>query len=390
MRQVRDEFRKLFRNGDLPFREFVAQALYHPELGYYSRATNPVGKTADYVTAPSLSPVFSFALGNLVREFVGRSEGAVCSIVDIGCGDGGLIEALAAQSREVGSDPASLLTDSEAAGEVEKWGLTPPLYFGVDRALSRVIPGGGRRVTYLRTIDDVPREGVHLILSNELYDAFPFARLVRRGERMHELWVTEREGLLDWSEREAPEEYQRYFAERGIRLEEGQFADVSLDWEAFHEKVVECFPRALVVAIDYGFPAAKLFHPRARRYGTAAAYAAHRVSRDLLASPGEQDLTAHVNFSDLERGGERAGAQTLYFDRLAKFLLTQRITEHPLFQPVHERAIDDIEEGLELIAAREEARRLVLPDGIGEEMRVLVQGKGVPAEGWSFQQPLFS
>jgi SAM-dependent MidA family methyltransferase len=366
---VRDEFRKLFRNGDLPFRDFVAQALYHPELGYYTRGQNPVGKTADYVTAPSLSPVFSFALGNLVREFVGRNEGVVCSIVDIGCGDGSLIE-------EVARGPS-----------FDQGGVR---FFGVDRSLSRIVSNHESRTTYHVSLDDLPRDGAHLILSNELYDAFPFARLVRRGDRMHELWVTERDEMLDWTEREAPEPYQQYFADRGIALDEGQFADISLEWETFHARVLRTFSRVLVVTIDYGFPAAKLFHPRARRYGTAAAYSAHRVSRDLLASPGEQDLTAHINFSDLERAGEREGARTLYFERLAKFLLTERITEHPLFQPIHERAIDDVEEGLELIAAREEARRLVLPDGIGEEMRVLVQGKGVPAEGWSFQQPLFS
>jgi SAM-dependent MidA family methyltransferase len=111
-----------------------------------------------------------------------------------------------------------------------------------------------------------------------------------------------------------------------------------------------------------------------RRFGTAAAYSGHRVSRDLLANPGEQDLTAHINFSDLQR----ADATTLYFDRMNKFLLAIGIAEHPLFQP----GIGDFQE-------REDARRLVLPDGIGEDLRVLVQGRGVPLDGWSFQRKLY-
>jgi SAM-dependent MidA family methyltransferase len=234
-------------------------------------------------------------------------------------------------------------------------------------------------------LHSVPHDGAHLILSNELYDAFPFARLVRRGERLHELWVRERDGVLDWTEREAPAPYGDYFASQGIELAEGQFADVSLEWEAFHADVLSFVEPGLVVTIDYGFPAEKLFHPRARRFGTAAAYSGQRVSRDLLANPGGQDLTAHVNFGDLQR----AGGTTLYFDRLAKFLLSIGAAEHPLFRPVEESGITTAEEGLELLEAREAARRLILPDGIGEEMRVLVQGKNVPLEGWSFQRALY-
>lgn len=357
---MRDVLRNLLQYGDLSFRDFMELALYHPEMGYYARAENPVGRGADYVTAPVLSPVFSFALSSLVRDFVRRMEGVLCSIVDIGCGDGGLIRTLAAES---------------AGPDVR--------FFGVDRELGRVTPDG--RVSYVRTLEEVPRDGAHLILSNELYDAFPFARIVRRGEHLHELWVHERDGVLDWAEREAPAPYEDYFAARGVELAEGQYADVSLEWEAFHADVLRFVERGLVVTIDYGYPADKLFHSRARRFGTAAAYAGHRVSRDLLANPGGQDLTAHVNFSDLER----AGGTTLFFDRLAKFLLTLGAAEHPLFRPIEESGISSADEGLELLEAREAARRLVLPDGIGEEMRVLVQGKNVPLDGWPFQRSLF-
>ena len=354
----------ILKERALTFREYAELALYHPRFGYYTKGENRVGKGGDYVTAPSLSPVFPYALGNLVREFVSRSEAGVCSIVDIGCGDGSLIEGIAYETQRA-------------------------RFFGIDRSLSRIAPRPESRVTYLTSLDEVPESGAHLIFSNELYDAFPFARLVQRAQ-LRELLVTEREGALDWSEREAPSEFASYFAERDIALEEGQFADVSLQWEAFHASVARFVHRGLIVTIDYGYPAAKLFHPRARRFGTAAAYAGHRVSRDLLADPGEQDLTAHINFTDLERAGAKEGASTVFFDRLAKFLLSQRITDHELFRPIHERTIGGLEEGMELMSAREEARRLVLPDGIGEEMRVLVQAKGIGTEGWSFQQPLFS
>ena len=259
-------------------------------------------------------------------------------------------------------------------------------FFGVDRALERV---GDHDPRFVRTLDEVPRDGAHLIFSSEVYDAIPFARLVQRGEHLHELWVAEREGVLDWSEQEAPAAYDDYFAARGVVLHEGQFADVALEWEAFHEDVLRFVSRGLVVTLDYGFTAQKLFHPRARRFGTAAAYSGQRVHRDLLADPGEQDLTAHINFGDLERAGEHQGARTLFFNGLAKFLLAIGVTEHELFRPIDEAVIASAEEGMALLEARDEARRLILPDGMGVDLRVLVQGKGVSFENWSFQRPLF-
>jgi SAM-dependent MidA family methyltransferase len=361
----------MLKTGDLTFRDFVEVALYHPELGYYSRASSPVGKGGDYVTAPSLSPVFSYALGNLIREFVARNEGAVSSIVDIGCGDGSLLHALSVEAGSV-------------AGEL-RW-------FGVDRSLARVKDEAlaNRNLRFVTSVDEVPRDGAQLFLSNELFDALPFARLVMRDEHLHELWVSAvDEESFAWKEYEAPAPYEYYFQERGIELVDGQFADLSLEWEAFYGDLARRLDRGLLVTFDYGYPGAQLFHSRVRRFGTAAAYSQQRVTRDLLANPGEQDLTAHINFTDLERAGERHGLQTLFFERQARFLLSIGITGHPLFTPVHEVAIDGAAEGLALIEQREEARRLVLPDGIGHDIRVLVQGKGVEMEGWSFQRKLF-
>src|SRR5436305_14255465 len=90
-----DVLRKSLSDSDLPFRDFVELVLYHPEFGYYARSESPVGKEGDYVTSPVLSPVFSHSLGNLCREFMSRSGDGVSQVVDMGCGDGALIRALA-------------------------------------------------------------------------------------------------------------------------------------------------------------------------------------------------------------------------------------------------------------------------------------------------------
>jgi SAM-dependent MidA family methyltransferase len=355
---VREILDKMLQSSDLSFRDFMEVALYHPSAGYYAGERNPVSRGGDYVTSPVLSEVFAFALGRLVDEFLRRAGDEVTTIVDVGCGDGSLIRALAART-----SPSSSVR-----------------YVGVERSLGRA--SRDPRVLYVPALDAIPRDGVHLVLSNELFDAMPFARLVQRGEELHELFVT---SGWEWSEKEAPGEYRNYFLSRGIRLEDGQFADVALEWETSYAELCTIVTRGLVVTFDYGYPESQLFASRARRYGTAAAYAGHRVSRDLLANPGGQDLTAHINFTDLMRSGERRGFSTLFFDRQAKFLLSLGITEHELFMPSTELESASVE----LFEQRDAARQLVLPDGIGHDIRVLVQTRGMEGEGWSFQRPLF-
>lgn len=358
---------KWLAGKELPFSEFMRYALYDPQTGYYMGSRSPAGTEGDFLTSPQLSPVFSFALARLAAEFVRWCGDEPSQIVDVGCGDGALIHSLAA-----------------AAGGTSS-------FFGVDHSLARV-PESARRsedVRFVSSLEAIPKAARRLTFANELFDALPFGRLVMRAEGLHELFVREDGGSVDWTEHPADPRYVEYLAARSIVLEEGQFADLSLEWSELYGELARQTPAGLMVTFDYGLRGEKLFRSRMRRYGTAAAYRGQRVSRDLLADPGHQDLTAHVNFSDLEDAGARHGFTTLFFDSQAKFLLALGATEHELFTPLEEGAIASADEAMEIFDARDRARRLVLPDGIGEDLRVLVQGRGVPESGWSFQRRLF-
>lgn len=357
--------------NELSFKDFVELALYDPGKGYYSGPENPVGKAGDFITSTRISPVFGYGLSRLAGEFMDRAGDGLAAIVDIGCGDGELIHSI---SRNLRPDL-----------------LPRAVFYGMDRSLERVPSSlvSGTEVHFVRLLEDVPADLPMLLLSNELFDALPWARLVQRPEGLSELWVRGSDGALDWFEKPACSEYEAYFEERGVKLEAGQFADISLEWEALYRSFCDRTRRGLIVTIDYGFAQKQLFDVRIRRFGTAAAFTGHQVHRDLLARPGEQDLTAHINFSDLEGAGERAGMATLAFERQAKFLLSLGITDHPLFAPAEADQAGSLSEVLDREAMRQAARRLVLPEGIGEEMRVLVQARGMPEEGWSFQKKLF-
>src|SRR5436305_7402797 len=142
-RSMRDVLRNLLQNGDLPFRDFVATALYQPELGYYTRAKSPVGKEGDFITGPSLSPSFAFAIGKLCREFVRGNTDGVSTIVDVGSGSGELV-------RELGRTLCAP-TENVAGRGAQR---APVEIYGIDRGQS---------------IHDLPRNDAQLIISNELF-----------------------------------------------------------------------------------------------------------------------------------------------------------------------------------------------------------------------------
>src|SRR5436190_16253599 len=104
-RSMLDVIRKSLKESDLPFHDFVELALYHPQFGYYARAESPMGREGDFITSPVLSPVFSATIGNLIREFLSRTGDGLSQVVDIGCGDGGLIRELAERCRLGGVSP---------------------------------------------------------------------------------------------------------------------------------------------------------------------------------------------------------------------------------------------------------------------------------------------
>ena len=347
---------KLFNRGALSFKEFVTAALYDPDFGYYAAPRSGL----DYATSVDISPVFAFSLARLAERFVAGAGDEVCTIVDIGCGDGSLIAAI----RD--ALPEAVLKRAHLAG--------------VDRSLERLRPELTQGIEFARSIDEISALQPLLVISNELFDAFPFARVVRRESALFELTVTQSEGGLNWDERPAEEELREYFADRGIELGTGQFADISLEWGRFYGELAARIERGMIVTIDYGFPENRLFDVRSRRWGTAVAFSGHQMTRDLLAEPGLRDITAHVNFSDLQREGERRGWRTDRFERQASFLLARGAADHPLLAPLDAVSAANVEEAAALAETREAARRLILPDGIGDEMRVLVQSKGIDGE----------
>jgi SAM-dependent MidA family methyltransferase len=153
---------------------------------------------------------------------------------------------------------------------------------------------------------------------------------------------------------------------------EGQQAEAALescDWIA---EIARRLERGFVLTIDYGHKAVDLFDTH-HMAGTVLAYANHRASEDLFAAPGQQDLTAHVNFTALRLWGERSGLESLGLSSQTAFLLA--LGQGNEFADLYDEGMDEAER----VCSRLQLKTLIFPEGMGERFQVLIQQKGVGA-----------
>ncbi len=351
------------RGGAVPFREYMELALYHPEYGYYSRGRRRYGREGDYLTAPTASGWYARVVARLARNLGGRT--GPLTVVDVASGDGSFLAGLLGALGEWGG--------RDVADRVVSVERSPG-----SRALQRERLGPG--VEVLESLEEAcPPRGPVLLHASELYDARPVHRVVRRPGGLRELWVVSHGGGLSWEERPAPGSLAAYLRDHGVELQDGQVAEINPEAGSLHGDLLgwACHG-GLALVLDYGYPAARLYDPRGRRGGSLATFSRHRVGRDPLEDPGGRDITAHVNFDDLRRAGRRAGWEELGLWPLAEFMVRGGLA--PLVEEAGlgmEREVDAAS-----YAARQEIKRILDPDGMGTDLKVLVQARGrvaVPA-----------
>lgn len=355
---------RIARDGPLTFAAFMEACLYHPEHGYYTHSV-PAEGARDYVTSPQVGPLFGRLLAWQLREmWEGLGRPAGFRLVECGAGCGALAEQILASLAEQAPDLAETL-------QVALVETSPCLREQARAALRR----HGERVQFVET---VPGSGVAgCLLSNELVDALPVHRVVRHEEGLREIYVSTRGGELVEVEGElSSPELTRYLERYGVPLQEGQQAEVQLAALAWMEQAAAALECGFLLTIDYGFRARELYGPAHLR-GTLLAYRDHRAHQDWLAWPGQQDLTAQVNFTALEERGRELGLTTLSYTRQTQFLLALARASG-LVELLESQSGDSQQR-----AARLQLKQLIHPEGMGEAFKVLIQAKGVAAASLS-------
>jgi len=361
---------RIRERGPMTFAEYMAECLYHSEHGYYSRPE--ARRFADYYTSVDVHPIFGRLLARQFHEMwevFGRPP--AFALVEAGAGIGRL---------------AKHILDFAARELPEFYGAlhyTAVEHSAARRAAHKVqlaahIAAG--RVTSSAAVPNTIPAGC--VFSNELLDALPVHRVLREGNELREIYVA-----LDgdhFAERlGAPSSpaLAEYFAGQGIELHEGQQAELCLEACNWIQDMGRRLERGFAVAIDYGHEARELYDERHRR-GTLLAYRQHRASEDFYAAPGEQDLTAHVNFTALDLWGRRSGLVRTSLVSQSHFLMALgRANEFAdLYEPGQSEA--------ERVRARLLLKNLIYPEGMGETFQVFIQHKGIERPQLTGLEPL--
>ena len=283
-----------------------------------------------------------------------RAMRAPIDLVDIGAGEGDLLAA--------------------AHEALESWRIREEFrLIGIER--SAVRREQARRncpsAAWLSSLEEISSPVSGLIVAYELFDALPVRALFFDGEELLERRVTlTLDGAFDWIRTPCPDAgaILEALRRRGIHLLRNQQLEVRPELAAFARALAARLSQGLLLIFDYGAPARALYSA-ARPNGTLEAFHAHSVTRDVLSEPGERDITAWVDFTELHEALASDGLDVAGPVSQARVLSAAGIgaeLEDVSGEPL----------GAQRAADRNAIARLVAPGGMGESIRVLLASRG--------------
>ncbi len=372
---------RIQREGPISFAEYMRMALYEPGYGYYMTGAAKMGWEADYFTSTDVSSLFANCMGRqLFTMWEKLKHPAHFIVLEQGAGRGHLAEGLRTWAQKEAPEFYEVLDYR-----------TEDIRSGEDAVERRPFSGrGDPRVPTLHNTTPAPtREKSStlampsVVLSNELIDAFPVHIVEKRGERLYEVFVdVQQDGRLCevLDEPGTPEvaDYLDMYKIPWRAFDEGWRAEINLDALRWIQRTAKLIRNGFILAIDYG-DKAKALYTAWRKRGTLLCYFKHQANERPLLHPGEQDITAHVNFSSLIDDGRRLGM------RLHRFT-SQRLWLHALGiqEELEQRYVSEFTEAetaratdrgqvalLKWRDVRQRAAVLTDPDGMGD-FKVLI------------------
>lgn len=354
-------FQEISKGGPIPFARFMELALYEPSWGYYTRIDPPaerIGWRGDFYTSSDVSGLFAHTITKQILEIDELlAHPNPLTFVEMGPGNGLFFKEFLASCQTMNGSVLSRL----------KYVLVErsPAFRTIQQALE--LPGtiGPDQVQWVQSLSQLDTDSLTgVFFSNELVDAFPVHRVTMTNGYLQEIFVGLEAGVL--TERPLPlstRDLLTYLEQAQVQLSENQVVEVNLQAQTWIQEVARVLHRGMVLTMDYGHPAHDLYGPE-RQTGTLLGYYRHTVIDNPYMNIGNQDLTAHVNFTALARTGEKAGLQLTGFTNYMSFLMGLGI-DHTL------QALD--QESPEF----HNASQLVRPQGMGQTFKVLIQHKGI-------------
>jgi SAM-dependent MidA family methyltransferase len=358
--QIEHEIRQ---RGPMPFSRYMQICLYDPTGGYYSRNAEQFGKAGDFYTSSDVHAVFGRLLARQFDQmWQGLDRPPEIEILELGPGRGlfardvldwsnkkfpaffaGLTYTLQESSPALRAKMQDTLENHLASGKAIISGESPEEQPTIHRSLA----------------PDAPL----IVFANEFFDALPVEILGTAGKlhialednRLREIWLPPLDEELEFLDR------------YGVHPEAGERIEVSILAQSWIGQIAHAIAHGFLLIIDYGYTRNEQLAGRYR--GTLMAYRHHSASADPYQAPGEQDLTAHVNFTALAAACERAGMQVEKLLTQSQFLMG--IGEKNQFAD----AFEDCRVPQERTKVALQLKHLVTPVGMGENFQVLIASR---------------
>jgi SAM-dependent MidA family methyltransferase len=340
--------------GPISFRNFMEMALYEDGLGYYTSLTSRIGKEGDFYTSSNVSPAFGAMIAKQISEMISVCNAPVFTIVEYGAGNGTLCRDILAY----------LKTYDVPAYEKIQYAIiekSPALRAFQNELLKE-------KVSWYKDISELkPLTGC--VLSNELVDNFSVHQVVME-EELKEVFVDYDDKFFELL-RPASSAIRKYFEDIRITLPQGFRTEVCLDAIDWLRNIADSLESGYLMTIDYGYTSFELYS-ETRRLGTLVGYHKHKVTHDLYDNIGEQDITAHVNFSALAYYGDRFGFEFAGYRDQGPFLKSLGFINY---------VVNNRQGGVDYISSVKKENFIMhtLLEDMGRKFKVLVLRKNVPA-----------
>ncbi len=340
--------------GAIPFQSWMNAALYAPKLGYYESETI-FGKTGDFTTAAAMGNWLALAFAESIhKSWQAMGEPNHWTLLEQGGGNGVLLCNTLAQLATLGLTPPHII----AVETSEQLRQRQADNFAKHRFTVQ-------QATHLQDIK--PVENL-IMFSNELPDAFPVQCFQYKDEQTIERGVDWDGQTFIWADL-APTKLDigKHIQDK---WQDGYISEFNPHLSSWQQDVSSLFERGVVLTVDYGYTQQEYYRAQ-RMEGTLMGHYQHQVVEDVLKlSPGLCDITAHVDFTALKKSGESAGLNSIAYTTQGAWLAQSASVQQHLQELAAHPSVDNMKQITQ-------AKHLMLPTGMGESFKLLIQGKGL-------------
>jgi SAM-dependent MidA family methyltransferase len=357
--QIEQEIRE---RGPIPFSRYMEICLYDPAQGYYSRCAEQFGKAGDFYTSSDVHAVFGRLLAREFNEmWRALDRPPHIEILELGPGRGLFARDVLDWSKKKFPDLFAALTYTlQETSPALRARLQETVREHADSGKAAV-PEGRPTAPCRSLAPETPL----IVFANEFFDALPVEILGMQGklhlalenDHLHETWLPPSAEELEFLDRYS------------VHPEPGERIEASLPAQRWITQIAHTLQRGFLLIIDYGYTRNQQLAGHHR--GTLMAYRQHSASANPYQAPGEQDLTAHVNFTALAAAAAQAGMRVQNLRTQSQFLM--RTGEPNQFAD----AFEDCRLPQERAKVALQLKHLVTPAGMGESFQVLVATRGV-------------